>query len=147
MDPDATAGDGGTAPLECCVIVPSTSANCVATASLLKYSSKDARSTGLRFRSILIKSFMSAGTTVISRSGLDDEDGMLEGVLGLDGKPLSLAASLAATSSGKLTRPRACSIFLRSSMWFCARKGGLPTLISYRTAPTDHRSAFASYFS
>jgi len=50
-------------------------------------------------------------------------------------------------SSGNLILSSPLSILRSSSTWFCARNGGFPTLISNSTAPTLHRSAFASYFS
>ena len=37
------------------------------------------------------------------------------------------------------------SIFLRSCTWFWPLYGGLAVSSSYMIAPTDHRSAFASY--
>lgn len=58
-----------------------------------------------------------------------------------------LRSSEAGLSSGNLMRSSPRSIFRSSSTWLDARKGGLPTIISYNTVPTDHRSALASYFS
>lgn len=62
-------------------------------------------------------------------------------------KPLTrdFISGVMVTSLGNLMTSSAASIFLSSSTWFLARNGGFPEIISYRTVPTDHRSALASY--